>query len=549
MKNIIFTFLLSLIYGITVMHAQVQPTALSADNGVIKVKLDLTRGGAINYLSNSGDNRNLVNIHDEGRYIQQSYYAGNVLDRRNEGQSSGWSPWSWNPIQVGDTFGNRAQILDYLQNGDTLYVKCTPMLWDMNNEPAEAVMEQWTILNDNVLEVHNKLTCFRTDTIYGENISRDQELPAVYPISALENLYCYIGGVPFTNDSLSNPPVVNLSSGFWGRYLGVSEHWMAFVDDTKFGMGVYNPQCNHFIAGMAGDPGHEALDGSTSYIAPIKNEALNKNSVYDYTYFIIVGTVEEIRTKVYDLSKEFNEPLQKTQWEFNEDNNFEGWQLNGASAGEVSNGCLIMDVVANDPFMTNMDGMLIDASKFDKILIKMKNNTPDTIADLFFIRVDAPQQYNMFRFQIIPIDSIYREYEINLSENPEWRGTIVMLRLDPVSNVSSGSIFIDYIRLDNGISSLINEDSHIVHQFQLSQNYPNPFNPVTTIKYMLAMDGPVKLTVYDNMGREVSVLLDKYQQAGQYGISWSARDMSSGLYFYRLEAGDLALTRKMLLLK
>lgn len=239
------TFIISiLLVSSTITNAQVKE--LSADNGIIKVKLDLTRGGAIKYLSFSDDERNLINIHDEGQYIQQSYYAGKTLDRKSDGQSPSWSPWSWNPIQVGDAFGNRAQIIDSYKNSDTLYVKLTPMLWDMNNEPAEAVMEQWTILKNNILEVHNKLICFRTDTIYSENIARSQELPAVYPISELDNLFCYIGEFPFTNDTLSNPTVVKLSSGFWGRYNNVTEHWMAFVGDNMSGIGVYNPRCTKF---------------------------------------------------------------------------------------------------------------------------------------------------------------------------------------------------------------------------------------------------------------------------------------------------------------
>jgi hypothetical protein len=277
---------------------------MSADNGIIKVKLDLSRGGAINYLSVSNDSTNLINIYDEGRYIQQSYYAGNSLNRIKDGQSPSWSPWPWNPIQVGDYSGNRAKILDYMDSGDTLYVKCTPMLWDMDNKPAEAEMEQWTIVEGNVIEVHNKLTCFRTDTIYGQNILKDQELPAVYPISELEYLYYYSGELPFTSDSLSNPEVVNLSSGFWGRYKKVSENWMAFVDKNMHGIGVYNPKCSSFLAGMAGKSGHGSLHASTSYIAPIKKETLNNDSVYEYTYYIIVGTLEEIRAKVYELRED-----------------------------------------------------------------------------------------------------------------------------------------------------------------------------------------------------------------------------------------------------
>ena len=280
---------------------------LVADNGEITVKFDLTRGGAISWVSLSGSGRNLVNIADEGRYIQQSYYAGKSLDRTSEGQSKRWSPWTWNPIQVGDAFRNRAKILDYKQDKDSLYVKCIPMQWDMNNHPAEAEMEQWTYLSGNVLRIRNRLTCHRTDTIYGEGISSDQELPAVYPISALDKLYTYQGNRPFTSAPLKQLEVIKLSSGFWGRYNDISEHWMAFTDDANFGMAVYNPLCTRFLAGMAGDAGGETLDGSTSYIAPLKKETLNKNSVYEYEYYIIIGSLEEIRNTIYRINNKSQE--------------------------------------------------------------------------------------------------------------------------------------------------------------------------------------------------------------------------------------------------
>lgn len=280
------------------------PSELEANNGKLILKFDLTRGGAISWISISGSNRNIVNIADEGRYIQQSYYAGKRLDRKAEGQSKNWSPWSWNPIQVGDAFRNRAKILDYFQGKDSLYVKCIPMQWDMNNKPAEAEMEQWTVLKENVLKIRNKLTCRRTDNIYGEGFLNDQELPAVYPVSALKNLWFYEGNAPFTNASLKKAEVINLSSGFWGIYENVSENWMAFLDDNNWGMAVFNPRCTRFLAGMSGVPGKEATDASTSYIAPVKKEILNKNSIYEYEYYIIIGTLAEIRTGIYKIKTE-----------------------------------------------------------------------------------------------------------------------------------------------------------------------------------------------------------------------------------------------------
>ena len=301
MKSIIFsTFLV--FFLLIKLNAQQTDSVLSADNGIVILKLDLTRGGAISYISPSGSSINLVNIHDEGRYIQQSYYAGTPVNRQAEGQNPSWSPWSWNPIQVGDSYNNRAKILSYWQHGDTLYTKCIPMQWDMDNMPAQAIMEQWNILDSNAIKVHCKLTCERTDSIYAENVADDQELPAVYPISTLDNLYTYTGNSPFTGDSLDNPTVVNLSSGFWGRYGNVSEHWMAFVDQNKLGIGVFNQNCTNFLAGMAGTPGGQATDGSTSYIAPVKKVVLNKNSIYEYSYYIIIGNLSQIRAKVYELN-------------------------------------------------------------------------------------------------------------------------------------------------------------------------------------------------------------------------------------------------------
>ena len=300
---LIFLVLFTQVSKSQVLRGSIDPVDPIIDNGTLLLKLDLTRGGAISYLSLSGSNRSVVNIADEGRYIQQSYYAGKSIDRKSEGQSPSWSPWAWNPIQVGDAYRNRAKILDFQKSGNSLYVKCIPMLWDMNNMPAEAEMEQWTTLSGNVLTVRNRLTCHRTDNIYEEGILDDQELPAVYPISALKNLYTYFGNAPFTNAPLSNPITVFLSSGFWGRYINetVTENWMAYLDDNKWGIGVYNPICTNFIAGMSGQPGGEATSGATSYIAPVRKEILNKNSVYEYEYYLIVGTVDEIRTKIYQL--------------------------------------------------------------------------------------------------------------------------------------------------------------------------------------------------------------------------------------------------------
>ena len=83
----------------------------------------------------------------------------------------------------------------------------------------------------------------------------------------------------------------------------------------------------------------------------------------------------------------------------------------------------------------------------------------------------------------------------------------------------------------------------------LEQNYPNPFNPSTVIRYELAAAGHVRLTVYDALGRSVRTLTDGFQPAGRYAVSFDAGGLSSGVYFYRIQAGEFTQSRRMLLIR
>jgi len=75
--------------------------------------------------------------------------------------------------------------------------------------------------------------------------------------------------------------------------------------------------------------------------------------------------------------------------------------------------------------------------------------------------------------------------------------------------------------------------------FALEQNYPNPFNPTTTIMYQLPVASQVKLEVFDMLGRKVSSLVEQTQNAGRYQANFNAADLTSGMYFYRLQATPL----------
>jgi len=101
----------------------------------------------------------------------------------------------------------------------------------------------------------------------------------------------------------------------------------------------------------------------------------------------------------------------------------------------------------------------------------------------------------------------------------------------------------------SGLTTGVNEGNELPNKFNLSQNYPNPFNPSTTISFNLPSKSFVSLKVFDALGREVSILVSKELTAGSYSQQWNAENLPSGVYFYRLQAGNYSETRKLILLK
>ncbi|OQY73926.1 MAG: hypothetical protein B6D44_05925 [Ignavibacteriales bacterium UTCHB2] len=88
-----------------------------------------------------------------------------------------------------------------------------------------------------------------------------------------------------------------------------------------------------------------------------------------------------------------------------------------------------------------------------------------------------------------------------------------------------------------------------INNYSLSQNYPNPFNPATTIMFSLPVSAQVTLKVYDVLGREAASLIDSYKEAGSHSIKFDASNLTSGIYFYQLKAGEYIETKKLILQK
>jgi hypothetical protein len=95
----------------------------------------------------------------------------------------------------------------------------------------------------------------------------------------------------------------------------------------------------------------------------------------------------------------------------------------------------------------------------------------------------------------------------------------------------------------------ISEKSNLPTEFTLKQNYPNPFNPSTIIRYTVPQFSKVVIKIFDVLGNEIETLVNDEKPMGTYELTWYVKGLSSGVYFYRIQAGDFVETKKMILLK
>jgi hypothetical protein len=156
---------------------------------------------------------------------------------------------------------------------------------------------------------------------------------------------------------------------------------------------------------------------------------------------------------------------------------------------------------------------------------------------------------------------------IGNSQNPQWqRNDTLVAPMKVKQNAAPGFADLDNDgRIDGVIgeydgnftyfknlfapTSIENEFVEIPSGFYLSQNYPNPFNPTTRIQYQISSSSNVSLKVYDVLGNEVLTLANEEKPAGYYEVNFTAFQLASGLYFYKLQAGNFSETKKMILLR
>jgi hypothetical protein len=131
-------------------------------------------------------------------------------------------------------------------------------------------------------------------------------------------------------------------------------------------------------------------------------------------------------------------------------------------------------------------------------------------------------------------------YTDNTATSGLWYYRLKQIDLDGTHHFTEG------LRVDvlTGVS-----ERPLPKEFALDQNFPNPFNPVTKIELAVPRESHVRLVVYNLLGQEVATLVDEVKQAGYHTVTFNAAGFSSGLYFYRMNAGEVSFLRKMILVK
>ena len=408
------------------------------DNGSVRIGVDLTLGGAITYLVDSKKQVNLINSHDWGRQIQMSFYSGPVPYKPGGKEpSKNWVTIGWNPIQTGDTFGNRSEILEHKNDGSKIYVKCRPMHWPLDNEPGECTFESWLELKGNTVHVTSRINNARTDKT--QYPARMQELPAVYTNGPWWRLFTYTGLKPFTNDKLTQitkrwaTEQDLLEGNVWDKWLA-TEKWAALVDDANWGLGVWNPDAVSFDGGFFGIPSRGGTkDPACGYLGPKHHEVLDHNILYEYKYVLILGTLDNIRAYVYANSDRDALPA------YHFDSDRQHWYFaNASDTGWPVKGCL--DVRLSDDTSQIIGPCdYWNAEDAQKLYLSAAFNTSSRQAKVFWKLLDDDEfsAAKSIAFAVIP-DGVYRTYTIDLSSHPDYTGAVKQIRIDPTTSPEPG---------------------------------------------------------------------------------------------------------------
>lgn len=416
--------LLALISTIACAMERPEPRMSFLDNGVVKIGADLALGGAITWLSHRDRPDNLINSYDLGRQIQMSHYSGPVpFQPEGATLKPEWKGIGWNPIQTGDVFGHASRVLDHRNDGRELYVKCVPMQWPLDNVPGECVFESWTTLDGPMITMRFRATNARPEST--RYAARQQELPAVYVISALSRIMAYTGDRPFTGGALSQVTNDYRKPWPWTEQV-CTEGWAALVGDDDWGVGVAHEDNALFHGGLHGEPGSRDVRGAaTTYLAPVRTETFDHDIVYAYSTVLTLGTLAEIRER---LNARATRGL--PAWRFAHDRNH--WHVaGGLDDGLPRGGVWTIPVEQGAPQIIG-PVRCWRAEDGAEVVIEAAWTGAAAPARLRWRRLSDHGFVDACNVPVsIPNDGVVHRVVVPLAGNATYQGLITGLRLDP----------------------------------------------------------------------------------------------------------------------
>ena len=374
---------------------------------------------------------NIINSADLGRQIQMSHYSGpwpfEVGDKKPR---KDWAGLGWNPIQTGDCYGNPSRVVEHRNNGKEVYIKCIPMQWPLNDVPGDCLFETWTKLEGPIIHMRYRCTNQRSDKTFYRPCP--QELPAVYTISKLCRLMSYTGDKPFTQDTLTRITNDWRKPRPWTRFVG-SERWAALVDDDDWGLGVFKDDGAEFNGGIFGDARSvDPKDGSTAYIASIHMENFDYNIVFEHQTEFMVGKLADIRKRFNDLATK-KPPV----WRFSKDR--QHWTVRDASdQGFPTKSAWRINFGEKKPFLESA-AQCWRAEGAPSLNLQLSYAGQAASARILWKRLDDDHydDKKSYRLDLNP-DGRIHTYHVNLASSLEYRGLIIGLAIEPVSQPSTG---------------------------------------------------------------------------------------------------------------
>lgn len=181
-------------------------------------------------------------------------------------------------------------------------------------------------------------------------------------------------------------------------------------------------------------------------------------------------------------------------------------------------------------------------------LIRTENNLPQnwTSSLCFDINCYPPTQDTVYTTEVFPPNDTV-EASVHFYPDTIQSGTgHVQIKIGTTHNPNQVTI----LNLTASTEpSAVKDPIHSVKEFKLNQNFPNPFNPTTTISFTVPKRSDVSLKVYNIIGQEIATLVNGEKNTGTYSINFNAEELPSGIYFYKITAGEFSSVRKMMLLK